>query len=116
MHVKDAVKFTISKNKEIKQARKASSNKSAEHVVDEVVNDHFKYVKRGAVSFLGGFGPGTARQIKCHICNKHDNEMISGAGHNDGAWYCREHKSMRGLKQMEQDNERKKYVNKQKAS
>ncbi len=111
MHVKEAIAFTIRKNKEIKEARKKSAFSSASHLTDCIVDDHFKYGKRGAVSFLGGFGPGTAKQIKCHICQEHDSEMVSGIGANDGAYYCREHKSMRGLSQQEQDNQRSKYVN-----
>ncbi len=112
MHIKDAVAFTIKKNKEIKQQRKESSFKSASHVADCVVDDHFKYSKRGSVSTVGGFGPGTARKIKCYICQEHDSEMVSGSGRNDGAFYCKEHKSMRGLSQTDQEFERSKYVNK----
>lgn len=112
MHVKEAIKFTIEKNKEIKQKRKESSLRSSFHLVDEVVDDHFKYNKRGSISRVGGIGPGTAWKIKCFICNKHHSEMVSGTGKYDGAYYCKEHKSIRGLSTNEQEHERSKHVNK----
>lgn len=116
MHVTEAgkalVNTILTKNKEVKAKKLASAVSSTQHMAGEIVDDHFKYVKRGARSVFGGFGPGKAKTLLCFICGEHDNEMVSGIGRNDGAYYCREHKLIRGLSQQEQENQRSAYVGK----